>query len=133
MHCPSASPATAWPGPPDGWEYTSSYDACNAAAAPGSPSMVDFYREIAPKLRKTVVFNGDTDPCVSYEGTRDAIYSVGFPEVDGGSSSRVNGSVATLRSFRAASSASSALPLLPTPRPFLEPSLPAEAFVGVCV
>ena len=80
-----ASPATAWPGPPEKWSYTSSYDACNAAAAPGSPSMVDFYREIAPKLRKTVVFNGDTDPCVSYEGTRDAIYSVGFAEVDGGS------------------------------------------------
>ena len=73
-----ASPATAWPGPPDGWKYTSSYDACNAAAAPGSPSMVDFYREIAPKLRKTVVFNGDTDPCVSYEGTRTAIERVGF-------------------------------------------------------
>ena len=90
-----ASPATAWPGPPDGWEYTSSYDACNAAAAPGSPSMVDFYREIAPKLRKTVVFNGDTDPCVSYEGTRDAIYSVGFAEVDGGTTCGFNATAAT--------------------------------------
>eukprot|EP01047_Picozoa_sp_COSAG01_P112032 COSAG01_NODE_40798_length_459_cov_1.836111_1_plen_60_part_01 len=44
----------------------------STAAAPGmpdgTPSMVDFYRYIAPKLKRTMVFNGDTDPCVSYEG-----------------------------------------------------------------
>ena len=40
---------------------------------------MDFYRELAPALRgKIVVFNGDTDPCVSYEGTRTAIERVGF-------------------------------------------------------
>eukprot|EP00746_Dinoflagellata_sp_MGD_P024954 gnl/MRDRNA2_/MRDRNA2_15863_c0_seq1.p1 gnl/MRDRNA2_/MRDRNA2_15863_c0~~gnl/MRDRNA2_/MRDRNA2_15863_c0_seq1.p1 ORF type:complete len:256 (+),score=59.68 gnl/MRDRNA2_/MRDRNA2_15863_c0_seq1:26-769(+) len=83
LHVDSA-PQTAWPGPPDGWSYTSDYAACNANADPGAPSMVDFYREIAPKLRTTIVFNGDTDPCVSYQGTRTAIQRVGFPEVDGG-------------------------------------------------
>ena len=46
--------------------------------------MVDFYREIAPKLRKTVVFNGDTDPCVSYEGTRRAVEKIGFAPLPGG-------------------------------------------------
>ena len=41
--------------------------------------MVDFYRELAPTLPgKIVVYNGDTDPCVSYEGTRTAIEKVGF-------------------------------------------------------
>jgi cathepsin A (carboxypeptidase C) len=38
--------------------------------------MIDFYRRIAPQLRTTIVFNGDTDPCVSYEGTRTAIKQV---------------------------------------------------------
>jgi len=71
------SPSKAWPGPADGWQYTSSYDACNEAPK-GTPSMVDFYRKIAPKLTTTIVFNGDTDPCVSYEGTRAAIEKVGF-------------------------------------------------------
>jgi|EP01046_Picozoa_sp_COSAG06_P015399 serine carboxypeptidase-like clade 1 len=47
--------------------------------APGTPSMVDFYRYIAPKLKRTVVFNGDTDPCVSYEGTRTALESITSP------------------------------------------------------
>lgn len=46
--------------------------------------MIDFYRYIAPKLRTTIVFNGDVDPCVSYEGTRNAIEKVGFPVVAGG-------------------------------------------------
>ena len=32
-------------------------------------------------MERTVVFNGDTDPCVSYEGTRQAIQKVGFDEV----------------------------------------------------
>ena len=39
--------------------------------------MIDFYRRIAPKLKTTIVFNGDVDPCVSYEGTRNAIEKVG--------------------------------------------------------
>lgn len=74
-----SSPATEWPGPPAGWKYDKSYDACNDQALPGVPSMVDFYRDIAPRLRTTIVYNGDTDPCLSYEGTRAAIQKVGFP------------------------------------------------------
>ena len=70
---------TSWPGPAPGWTYTSSYDACNQGKVTVAKSMVDFYRELAPALRgKIVVFNGDTDPCVSYEGTRTAIERVGF-------------------------------------------------------
>eukprot|EP00965_Chrysotila_dentata_P052034 1726894-Pleurochrysis_carterae.AAC.3 len=79
-----ASPASSWPGPPPKWRYTSSYAACNAQAPPNTPSMVDFYRAIAPRLSRTLVFNGDTDPCVSYEGTRRAIASVGFGVRAGG-------------------------------------------------
>jgi len=84
LHVQSA-PARAWPGPAPGWSYTSSYRACNAQhVAPGTPSMIDFYRHIAPLMRTTIVFNGDTDPCVSYEGTRRAIEKVGFPVAEGG-------------------------------------------------
>mmetsp|Transcript_68653 Transcript_68653/g.129489 ORF Transcript_68653/g.129489 Transcript_68653/m.129489 type:complete len:544 (+) Transcript_68653:44-1675(+) len=82
LHVESA-PVKEWPGPPEGWEYTSSYDACNAAPK-GTPSMIDFYRRIAPQLSTTIVFNGDVDPCVSYEGTRTAIEKVGFPVLPGG-------------------------------------------------
>jgi cathepsin A (carboxypeptidase C) len=78
------SPAKAWPGPGDGWSYSSEYSACNAQAEPGTPSMIEVYREIAPRLKRTLVFNGDTDPCVSYEGTREAIRRVGFAELSGG-------------------------------------------------
>lgn len=77
-------PMKSWPGPSDDWSYTSDYAACNDQAAANAPSMVDFYREIAPKLQNTVVYNGDTDPCVSYEGTRTAIQRVGFPQIPGG-------------------------------------------------
>ena len=79
-----SSPALQWPGPDDGWQYESQYAACNDLAPPATPSMVDFYRFLAPKLNKTIVFNGDTDPCVSYEGTREAIKAVGFDLLDGG-------------------------------------------------
>lgn len=77
---PHAKSPTAWPGPTAGWSYHSSYDACNGAAKPDDPrSMIDFYRSLAPALTgKLVVYNGDTDPCVSYEGTREAIRQVGF-------------------------------------------------------
>ena len=79
------APSNVWPGPGEGWTYNSSYAACNAYATPGSPSMVDFYRNIAPRVKGSVlVYNGDTDPCVSYEGTREAVIQVGFDEVPGG-------------------------------------------------
>mmetsp|Transcript_60723 Transcript_60723/g.135338 ORF Transcript_60723/g.135338 Transcript_60723/m.135338 type:complete len:212 (-) Transcript_60723:279-914(-) len=77
---PQSINPTAWPGPAPKWSYHSSYDACNGARTPDDPrSMVDFYRALAPALPgKIVVYNGDTDPCVSYEGTRAAIKQVGF-------------------------------------------------------
>eukprot|EP00040_Diaphanoeca_grandis_P003180 m.24065 g.24065 ORF g.24065 m.24065 type:complete len:540 (+) comp14469_c0_seq1:89-1708(+) len=78
------SPAKSWPGPAPNWSYTSQWDACNGNVKPGTPSMIAFYRNIAPRLRTTIVFNGDTDPCVSYEGTRQAIENVGFSEIVGG-------------------------------------------------
>ena len=80
----TTSPSKAWPGPQPDWGYTSNWAACNGAAPPGTDSMINFYRYIAPKLRTTIVFNGDTDPCVSYEGTRQAIKEVGFAEIVGG-------------------------------------------------
>ena len=68
-----------WPGPVEGWTYTSQYAACNYAAPKNTTSMVDIYREIAPKLPNgVIVFNGDSDPCVSYEGTQEAVGQVGF-------------------------------------------------------
>ena len=78
------SPNTDWPGPDTGWTYTSQWGACNDDAVPGTPSMVDFYRYLAPRLDTTIVFNGDTDPCVSYEGTREAVRSIGFGQTPGG-------------------------------------------------
>ena len=78
------APAKEWPGPAAGWTYTSQWGACNDDASPDTPSMVDFYRYLAPRLRTTLVFNGDTDPCVSYEGTRQAVIAVGFEQLPGG-------------------------------------------------
>lgn len=46
------APTKSWPGPPDGWQYTSDYNACNQA--PGKISMIDFYRKIAPKMKTTI-------------------------------------------------------------------------------
>ena len=63
----------------------SEYDVCNwIETIPNTPSTIDVYREIAPKLKYTVVYNGNTDPCVSYEGTRTAIERVDFKDVKGG-------------------------------------------------
>lgn len=43
-----------------------------------SCTVIAFYKNISQRLLNTVVFNGDTDPCVSYEGTRIAIEKVGW-------------------------------------------------------
>lgn len=80
----TATPYDHWPGPQENWSYKSEYAACNGNAPKGTPSMIDIYRSIAPRLSGTYVFNGDTDPCVSYEGTRTAIERVAFPVVEGG-------------------------------------------------
>jgi serine carboxypeptidase-like clade I len=75
----------AWPNPAGHFDYTKEFDACNWEDLSDPRSMIDFYRTIAPQLQVTWVYNGDTDPCVSYEGTRQAIKAVGFAELDGGS------------------------------------------------
>ena len=64
------APTATWPDADVGFAYTSEYKACNEDAPEDAWSMIDFYRDIVPKLKIAWVFNGDTDPCVSYEGTR---------------------------------------------------------------
>lgn len=81
LHVESA-PVQSWPGPDNGWIYTGDYAACNDAAPPGAISMIQFYQDIVPRLKIAVVYNGDSDPCVTYEGTRAAIGEVGFPIQD---------------------------------------------------
>jgi serine carboxypeptidase-like clade I len=80
------SPNKQWPGPGPKWQYNQQWAACNPNPE-FNQSMVDFYKNIAPRLEakggRTIVFNGDTDPCVSYEGTRAALATV-YPEVPGG-------------------------------------------------
>lgn len=77
----------SWPYPATGFDYTKEYDACNWAddIPEGTLSMIDFYKDIVPRLKVTWVYNGDADPCLSYEGTREAVKQFGFQELDGGS------------------------------------------------
>jgi serine carboxypeptidase-like clade 1 len=77
------SPTKTWPYASQGFDYTSEYDACNDNVVIDK-SMIDIYQEIAPKLHTTLIYNGDTDPCVTYEGTRLAVKQIGFDELDGG-------------------------------------------------
>ena len=76
-----------WPMPSVGFDYTKEYNACNWQGNIKFPNttMVDVYRDILPKLDRVWVYNGDTDPCVSYEGTREAVKQILQPELDGGS------------------------------------------------
>jgi len=79
------APTSTWPYADIGFDYTSEYDACNwGDVEKGALSMIDFYRDIVPRLEITWVYNGDTDPCVSYEGTRTAVKRIGIDELDGG-------------------------------------------------
>eukprot|EP00957_Ditylum_brightwellii_P190266 14482842-Ditylum_brightwellii.AAC.1 len=77
------SPATQWPGPSYNWNYEKKYAACtDLTRSEDTPSMIDIYHNIAPRMPgRIMVFNGDTDPCVTYEGTRTAIQKVGFEKV----------------------------------------------------
>jgi len=81
------APTTTWPYSTVGFDYTKEYDACNWRddIEPGTWSMIDFYKDIVPRLQITWIYNGDTDPCVSYEGTRTAVKRIGLDELDGGS------------------------------------------------
>ena len=91
-----------WPYPDAGFDYTKEFNACNDDAMHHHKynqnmnddddnedvpkSMIDFYRMIIPSLQSgTIIYNGDTDPCVSYEGTRTAVKRIGIDELDGGS------------------------------------------------
>jgi len=80
------TPTTTWPMPSVGFSYEKEYKACNwGDEITLDVSMVDIYQEIVPKLDRTWIYNGDTDPCVSYEGTRLAVKQILLPELDGGS------------------------------------------------
>ncbi len=79
------SPTTTWPEADVGFDYTKEYDACNwEDEILLNISMVDIYKEVVPQLERTWIYNGDTDPCVSYEGTRLAVKQIGINELDGG-------------------------------------------------
>jgi serine carboxypeptidase-like clade I len=80
------TPIATWPYPDAGFDYTKEFDACNEEAdSTRDLSMIDFYRKLAPQLQGGIwIYNGDTDPCVSYEGTRTAVKRIGFAEVEGG-------------------------------------------------
>jgi serine carboxypeptidase-like clade 1 len=79
------APTTTWPYASVGFDYTKEYDACNwGDDILLNISMIDIYKEVVPKLERTWIYNGDTDPCVSYEGTRLAVKQIGVDELDGG-------------------------------------------------
>ncbi|KAL3915981.1 MAG: hypothetical protein SGILL_005387, partial [Bacillariaceae sp.] len=80
------TPIDDWPFPKAGFDYTKEYNACNWQEDILFPniSMVDIYMDIVPKLDRTWIYNGNTDPCVSYEGTREAVKQILQPELDGG-------------------------------------------------
>lgn len=80
------APTSTWPDADVGFDYLSEYDACNwENTIILNISMIDIYKEIIPKLERTWIYNGDTDPCVSYEGTRLAVKQIQIDELDGGS------------------------------------------------
>ena len=54
------APTTTWPGASVGFDYTSEYDACNDEAESGAWSMIDFYKDIVPRLEIAWIYNGDT-------------------------------------------------------------------------
>ena len=79
--------SSQWPMGDAGFSYTKEYNACNWGPSIKFPTttMVDVYQQIVPLLDRVWVYNGDTDPCVSYEGTREAVKQILKPELDGGS------------------------------------------------
>lgn len=88
LHVENA-PIEKWERHPVGFRYTKEYYACNWLDPDmiryGNTTMVDIYQEIIPLLDRTWIYNGDTDPCLSYEGTREAVKSILIDELDGGS------------------------------------------------
>jgi hypothetical protein len=49
------APTVSWPSSGVGFDYTKEYDACNQWAGEDGLSMIDFYRDIAPRLLVTWV------------------------------------------------------------------------------
>jgi len=78
------APTSTWPDASVGFDYTKEYSACNWDEPLLDISMIDIYAEIVPQLDRTWIYNGDTDPCVSYEGTRLAVKQILLDELDGG-------------------------------------------------
>lgn len=78
------APTGSWPDADAEFHYRKQYQACFYDADPEAPSMIDFYRYIIPKLAITWFYNGDTDPCISWEGTRQAVQRIGYGELEGG-------------------------------------------------
>jgi len=76
-----------WPFGDAGFSYEKEYNVCNWGPFIKFPTttMVDVYQQIVPLLDRAWVYNGDTDPCVSYEGTREAVKQILKNELDGGS------------------------------------------------
>ncbi len=76
-----------WPFGDAGFSYEKEYNVCNWGPTIKFPNttMVDVYQQIVPLLDRVWVYNGDTDPCVSYEGTREAVKQILKNELDGGS------------------------------------------------
>jgi serine carboxypeptidase-like clade 1 len=54
------APTKGWPEADVGFDYTKEYDACNDDFEEGAWSMIDFYRDIVPRLKITWIYNGDT-------------------------------------------------------------------------
>mmetsp|Transcript_12469 Transcript_12469/g.18464 ORF Transcript_12469/g.18464 Transcript_12469/m.18464 type:complete len:585 (-) Transcript_12469:128-1882(-) len=85
LHVDHAS-TTTWPYASVGFDYLKEYHACNWNDSISlNISMIDVYKTVIPKLDRTWIYNGDTDPCVSYEGTRLAVKQIQIDELDGGS------------------------------------------------
>jgi len=66
---------------PSHFHYEKQYKACNRNASPEAISMIDIFRVLAHHLDRIWIFNGDADPCVSFEGTRTAVKRIGLAEV----------------------------------------------------
>mmetsp|Transcript_4896 Transcript_4896/g.10821 ORF Transcript_4896/g.10821 Transcript_4896/m.10821 type:complete len:678 (+) Transcript_4896:398-2431(+) len=89
LHVTDTDASSEWPMPDVGFSYTKEYNACNWKPEMfikyPNTTMVDVYKDILPMLDRVWIYNGDTDPCVSYEGTREAVKQILIEELDGGS------------------------------------------------
>lgn len=73
-----------WFGLIENWSYSSVWAACNEGADKYMLSMIDFYCMFVLRFEWMIVFNGDIDLCVLYEGMCVVIIKFGFKEFEGG-------------------------------------------------